>query len=102
MVTHTKNGFHLNLGPRALYRAGQGTKILATLGISFTGGVPAVNGGYAIHQGKTYALPVGLRPLLTTRLFGISAKLEVYRLLASLSKIDPKSIQHLTLQEWLN
>lgn len=101
-VTHTKNGFYLNLGPRALYRAGQGTKILHELGISFTGSVPALNGGYAIRQGKMYALPVGLRPLLFTRLFGISAKLSVYRLLASLSKIDPKPIQHLTLQEWLN
>lgn len=101
-ITHVEKGFHFNLGPRALYRAGQGEKILQELGIQFSGGIPSLNGGYAIRQGRKHAFPAGMLSLLTTRLFGLSSKLEINRLFASLGKIDPKSVQNLTLREWLD
>jgi phytoene dehydrogenase-like protein len=101
-ITQNAKGFHFNLGPHALYRAGQAATILHELGVSFTGKTPTLAGSYAIHQGKPFALPLGLRGLLTSRLFGIAGKLEVFRLLAGLGKIDTTSMQHLTLQDWLH
>jgi phytoene dehydrogenase-like protein len=101
-ITQNEKGFHFNLGPHGLYRAGQGANILHELGVSFTGKTPTLGGSYAIRQGKPFALPLGLRGLLTSRLFGIAGKLEVSRLLAGLGKIDTTSIQHLSLQDWLH
>lgn len=101
-ITQNEKGFHFNLGPHGLYRAGQAANILHELGVSWKGGTPTVAGSYAIRQGKPYALPLGLRGLLTSRLFGIAGKLEVSRLLAGLGKIDTTSIQHLSLQDWLH
>ncbi len=101
-ITQNAKGFHFNLGPHGLYRAGQAANILHELGVSFTGKTPTLGGSYAIRQGKPFALPLGLRGLLTSRLFGIAGKLEVSRLLAGLGKIDTTSIQHLSLQNWLH
>ena len=101
-ITQNAKGFHFNLGPHGLYRAGQAATILDELGVSFTGKTPTLAGSYAIRQGKPFALPLGLRSLLTSRLFGIGAKLEVSRVLAGLGKIDTTSLQHLTLQDWLH
>jgi phytoene dehydrogenase-like protein len=101
-ITQNAKKFQFNLGPHALYRAGQAATILDELGVSFTGKTPTLAGSYAIRQGKSFALPLGLRGLLTSGLFGIAGKLEVSRLLAGLGKIDTTSLQHLTLQDWLH
>lgn len=101
-ITQNEKGFHFNLGPHGLYRAGQAANVLHELGVSFKGGTPTRGGNYAIRQGKPFALPLGLRSLLTSRLFGIAGKLEVSRVLASLGKIDATSMQHLSLQDWLH
>lgn len=53
-ATHTKDGFHFNLGPHALYRAGHGTRILRELGVQFTGSMPSASGGYAIAHGTAH------------------------------------------------
>jgi phytoene dehydrogenase-like protein len=101
-ITQNAKGFHFNLGPHALYRAGQAANILHELGVSWKGKTPTLAGSYAVRQGKPFALPLGLRRLLTSQLFGIAGKLEVSRVLAGLGKIDTTSLQHLTLQDWLH
>jgi phytoene dehydrogenase-like protein len=100
-ATHTKNGFHFNLGPHALYRGSYGIKVLNELGVQFTGGVPGGSGGYGIVRGEKHTLPGGLVSLLSTSLFGLSGKLETARLLGSLQKIDPQPLQNTTVSEWL-
>ncbi len=100
-LTHTKSGFHFNLGPHALYRGGRGAQILRELGVQFTGHLPSASGGYALDHGTAYTLPAGFVSLLTTGLLSLPGKLETARLLASLAKIDAGSVQHLTVQEWL-
>ncbi len=100
-LTQIKNGFHFNLGPHALYRAGRGVQVLRELGIKFSGGMAPLSSGYAIRQGMKHALPGGLFSLLTTGLLGLPAKLEAAYFFTSISKINPLSIQSLTLQEWL-
>ena len=100
-LTHTKSGFHFNLGPHALYQGGRGAQILRELGVQFTGHLPSASGGYALDHGTAYTLPAGFVSLLTTGLLSLPGKLETARLLASLAKIDAGTVQHLTVQEWL-
>src|SRR5690242_14688795 len=100
-ATTQKDGIHFNLGPHALYRGGPGYKILRELGVEFDGGVPKINGNFAIRDGRKYALPGGLLSLMTNNLFGLSAKLEMARVLARFDKLDAQSANHLTVREWL-
>ncbi|MEK7829475.1 MAG: NAD(P)/FAD-dependent oxidoreductase [Acidobacteriota bacterium] len=101
-MTSEKSGVRFNLGPHALYRGGQAFKILRELGVEFTGGVPKVDGTLAINGGRKHSLPGGTLSLMTTSLFGFSAKLEAARALTALPKIDAATINHLTVNEWLN
>lgn len=101
-ATSEKSGVRFNLGPHALYRSGQAFKILRELGIEFTGGVPKVDGTLAIDGGRKHSLPGGTLSLMTTSLFGLSAKLEAARVLTALPKIDAATINHLTVNDWLS
>ncbi len=101
-ITTTKNDVHFNLGPHALYRSGQAYKILRELEIGISGGIPNVSGTLAIDGGRKHKLPGEPLSLLTTSLFGLSAKLEASRLLSSLPKIDAAKLNNITVREWLN
>src|SRR5262245_47600230 len=43
-LTQTKNGYHFNLGPHALYCAGPATRVLKSLGVRFSGAKPVASG----------------------------------------------------------
>jgi phytoene dehydrogenase-like protein len=96
-ITENKNGFRFNLGPRALYRGGQGVKVLRELGFEFSVGVPSASGGYVIACGRKHTFPVRVLSLLTTSLFGLPARLKAARLLATVGKIEAQS----SVQQWL-
>lgn len=100
--TKQQDGFLLNIGPHALYRGGRGIDVLRELGIEPRGKVPAVSGAFAIKDGVKHTFPVGLASLLTTSLFGLSAKLETARFLASLPKLNGNAVMHVSLREWLD
>jgi phytoene dehydrogenase-like protein len=100
--TKEHRGFHLNLGPHALYRSGPGIQILEELGVAPRGAQPQTSGGFAVEAGIKYTLPIGIVSLLTTGLFGLSAKLETARLLSSLSKVDAAAVMNRTVREWLD
>jgi len=99
--TKTQDGFYFNIGPHALYRGGRGIEILRALGITPSGQVPAVSGAYAIKDNQKHTFPSGITSLLTTGLFGLSAKLEAMRWLASLARLDTDSLMRVSLREWL-
>jgi phytoene dehydrogenase-like protein len=98
--TQKQDGFLLNLGPHALYRGGRGIEILRELGVEPRGAAPPVSGGFAIHRGAKHTFPAGPVSMMTTGLFGLPAKLEAGRLLASLKKIDGNAVMSLTVREW--
>jgi phytoene dehydrogenase-like protein len=76
--------------------------VLRELGVEPRGKVPAVSGAFAIKDGIKHTFPVGLASLLTTSLFGLSAKLETARFLASLPKLRGNGVMNLSLREWLD
>ncbi|HEY3135658.1 MAG TPA: FAD-dependent oxidoreductase [Blastocatellia bacterium] len=100
--TKQQDGFYLNIGPHALYRGGRGVEVLRELGVEPRGRVPSVSGGFAIKGGHKHTFPAGTVSLLTTSLFGLSAKLEAARLLASFTRIDGERFMNVTVQEWID
>lgn len=100
--TKTQDGFHFNIGPHALYRGGRGIEILRELGVTPSGQMPAVSGAFAIKDNTRHTFPSGITSLLTTSLFGLSAKLEAMRWLASLAKLDTEALMRVSLREWLD
>lgn len=100
--TKQQDGFYLNIGPHALYRGGRGIEVLRELGIDIRGRVPSVSGAYAIREGVKHTFPAGLVSLLTTSLFGLSAKLEMARLLGSIAKLNGNAVMSVSLREWVD
>jgi phytoene dehydrogenase-like protein len=100
--TKTQDRFHLNIGPHALYRGGRGIEVLRELGIEPCGRVPSVSGAFAVKNGVKHTFPAGLVSLLSTSLFGLSAKLEAARLLATISKVDGDSFSSVSVRDWLD
>jgi len=100
-ATRDRNGYRFNLGPHALYRAGELRKTLKTLGVDVHGSVPGANGGFALDRGVLHTLPVGFTSLLTTGLLGLHGKFALARLLQSLPSLDPSPWQRRPLADWL-
>src|SRR5689334_7018943 len=90
--TKAQEGFYFNIGPHALYRGGRGREVLSELGVRVSGNAPAVSGAFAIKNNQKHTFPAGITSLLTTGLFGLSAKLEAMRWLASLAKLDTEPL----------
>ncbi len=101
-ATHEDGGFLFNVGPHALYSGAAASRVLAELGVAYSGRRPAATGGLALHAGKLHALPGGFVSLLTTDLLSLGGKLELGRALASLAKIDPSTLRGQTLRQWLD
>lgn len=97
--TTEHSGYLHNFGPHALYRGSTGFEVLRELGVSFTGGTPDV-AGVAIRKGRGYTLPTSARTMLTTRLFGVRARLEAGRQMLALRKITQDDRR--TVREWLD
>jgi len=100
--TKLQDGFYLNVGPHALYRGGRGIEVLRELGVEPRGRVPSVSGAFVVKDGVKHTFPAGAVSLLTTSLFGLSAKLETARLLASIGKIDANRFMDVSVREWLD
>jgi phytoene dehydrogenase-like protein len=99
-ATQVEQGFHLNLGPHALYLGGPATSVLTELGVPHPGGEPPA-GGLAVRAGRVYTLPAGPLSLVTTGLLGWSGKLEALCLLARLPRLDPAPLDGVSLDAWL-
>ena len=99
--TQSEGGFHVNLGPHALYVAGAGTEVLRELGIDFSGGTPNASGGHAIYGGAKHALPGGFVSLLSTGLLGLGDKLELARVLPAIGKWRPEEWHDRSVADWI-
>jgi phytoene dehydrogenase-like protein len=100
-ATHVHEGFSFNQGAHALYRGGAAARVLAGLGVGWTGKRPPAN-GVAELDGRAYGLPATPGSLLTTGLLGWSAKIEGARLLASLGSLDLGPLRGVSLGAWLD
>jgi phytoene dehydrogenase-like protein len=99
--TTCRDGFHLNYGPHRLFERGAALNTLRRLGVTIDGAPRGANGGFAVWHGRRYTPPVGCCSLLTTGLLGTRAKRETARLLASIPAVDIRTLQRISIGEWL-
>lgn len=88
-TTDYRDGFRFDQGPHALYRGGAAERVLGELGIAPRGRVPDVAGVW-VRDGRAHLAPSGRATLLRTTVVGRKGKLELARLLATLSGLRPE------------
>ncbi len=96
------SGFHLNLGPHALYARGAGARILRELRVPFSGGIPRPSGYVAVLGDAVHSLPTDFVSLVATDLLRPSAKVEYARALVGLTRWDAASLMGVSLSTWLD
>jgi len=99
--TALKEGFSLNQGPHALYKGGAAYKFLTDIGARPEGAAPSAGSALALYEGKLYDLPVDLKSLLRTKIFGLAEKIELALFFSRLPKIAVESIMGRSLKSWL-
>ncbi len=82
------DGFHVNLGPHALYNGGCLHQALTEFGVKSPGNAPGP-GGVAWKAGVAHRLPLSPTGLLTSRLLSVADKLDAGRLMTSLPRPLP-------------
>ena len=100
--TTVEQGYSLNLGAHALYRKGPAWGVLEELGVSFSGGIPGPSGALALTSEGVHALPTGLLSMITTGLLGLSGKVEVSRVLATIGGVDAEKLTRVSAREWID
>jgi phytoene dehydrogenase-like protein len=100
-ATDRHGPYLFNRGAHAIYPAGPGTKVLRRLGVEPAGWAPP-NGGAMGRLGDTlHTLPLDPRTIATTRLLGVRSKAQLARAFVGLTRFDPASVAHLTIEEWM-
>ena len=88
------DSFYFNQGPHALYLTDATDSILKEIGITYTGGIPAVK-GYLISDGKK-------REIAGDYSSWLSGKNDGSQFFISPTKIDFSQLESVTEQEWLD
>jgi phytoene dehydrogenase-like protein len=95
-----RDGYVLNQGPRALYRSGPGSAVLASLGLDLPGGSPASE-VFGWRSGRFDRLPTSTSSLVSSRLLGWRAKLKLAKLLATFGRLDAAALAPLSAAGWV-
>ncbi|MEM9513704.1 MAG: NAD(P)-binding protein [Actinomycetota bacterium] len=99
--TRQHEGFALNRGPHALYRAGHLSRILSSLGIAPTGAVPKLGVG-TVGQ-RVGAMPGTPSTVLRTRLLPARSKPRLARFMtAQLPRFNAEELATTTVDAWLD
>ncbi len=99
--TDRRAGFAFNRGPRALYVAGPGSRVLRDLRIVPRGGQPPARGARGLRGGRLGLLPGTAGSLLRTDLLGARSKVDIARFLRHLPRIDAARHAGTSLADWL-
>ena len=93
------DGFTFNRGIHALYTGGATSQVLDELGIAYSFGIP--DKLFMLERGELRLFPSGLFQLFRTDLFDAGDKLGLVRFFAALAMTKPRSVAHMSVQEWL-
>jgi phytoene dehydrogenase-like protein len=99
--TREQSGFLFNVGPHALYAAGQARAVLRELEVPFTGHPPLAEGTFVGDGDGIEPLPAGALALLSSRLLTVGAKWELARLLGRIPRLDTTAADGVSLSDWL-
>jgi phytoene dehydrogenase-like protein len=98
-ATRVKDGYHLNLGPHALYVGGAATRLLAELGVSYSFGIPKQV--LALDGGRVERYPTDLPSTFSTRLLDARDKLELLRFFATLPLAKASAVAGVDAESWI-
>ena len=93
------DGFSFNRGIHALYTGGATSQVLEELGITYSYGTP--DKLFMLEGGELRLFPSGLSQLLGTDMLSAGDKLGLVRFFATLAMTKPRSVAHMSVQEWL-
>ena len=97
--TDERDGFRLNRGPHAVFDGGEGRAVLARLGIALDGAHPPTKGALG-REDRVDPLPQGIGAV-TSPFLGPVDKARLLAAVARINRLDPASVAHLTIDEWL-
>lgn len=101
-TTERKNGFRLNQGPHALYRAGEANRVLRSLGIVASGQSPNLRGALLADGDRVGLSPGGPLSLLRSPLLGWRDKYELAKVLARIDRFDPSGLATVSARDWVD
>jgi phytoene dehydrogenase-like protein len=99
--TATREGFTFNLGPHALYRRGEGMRVLQTLGVEPVGSEPPLSQYKLLIDGALHRMPVSPGSLLRTTALGTRSKASLSKLLAWLPRLDARKHAGISVDDWI-
>jgi phytoene dehydrogenase-like protein len=99
-ATDARNGWLFNRGAHALYRGAAAERVLSSLGVRWSGRAPPP-GGVSELDGRAHAMPATVGSLLSTGLFGWSAKWSGARAFARLRSANSRSLEGTNVGAWL-
>lgn len=99
--TTVEDGYHLNLGPHALYRTGAGRRVLDDLDAWPAGGTPELAGTLGLLDEALHPLPVSATSLLKSGLLGLSGKIGFARAMRKVEKADPGKLRQTDVESWI-
>jgi phytoene dehydrogenase-like protein len=97
--TQVYDGYYFNRGAHALYCGGAAELVLQELGITYSSGQPRKV--FLLKQGRLHLLPKSISTLLRSSAFGWKDKLELARVLSTVSRLNAPEFSHLSCQQWL-
>ncbi len=95
-------GFRFNQGAHALYDTGPARAILTSLGVSLSGGPPALDRGRLVKDGRIHRLPAGASSLLRTTALSIRGKAAAGVALSRLGSFDASAHHDQSVNEWID
>ena len=96
-----KDGFVFNRGPHAIYRGGATERVLRELGVTYSGGPPALASGAILVDGRQFAMPATKSAVLTSRYFATRDKVTYGRFFTRLARMDAAQFGGVTVSEML-
>jgi phytoene dehydrogenase-like protein len=97
-----RDGYTLNEGPHALYRAGAGQAVLDSFGIEVCGGRPPVANGKLVWDGELVPMPSTAGGVLTSPLLGARSKAKFATWFGGGMEHLARRAADVTLDEWLD
>jgi phytoene dehydrogenase-like protein len=98
-ATQNYEGYCFNRGIHGFYTGGAASEVFQELAITYSYGIP--KDIFTLQQGKIYPSPVDTPALLHSKLLDLGDKLEFIRLFATLPRINPQTLAHMSVQEWI-
>lgn len=100
--TIRKHGFHMNLGPHALYMSNETVDVWRELGIEPDGAYVTFDAGMiAVRDGELYPLPVGPGSMLTSPVLTFTEKLAFTRFMVGVIRKKQEDYRHITVRDWV-